>query len=87
MDAQLIEKEQVINYKFTRADKHDVHVTREKLERALRLGNEYKTKTSIVFQTLDGAKRIDTTVWTLTDDFIQIKGGVAIPITSIIDVN
>lgn len=87
MDAQLIEKEQVVNYKFTKADKHDVNVTKDKLERALRLGNEYKTKTSIVFQTEEGAKRIDTTIWTLTEDFIQIKGGVAIPITSIIDVN
>lgn len=87
MDVELIEKEEVINYHFAVADPKDVHITKEKLERAVRLGNEFKSKTYITFQTDEGPKRIETTVWTLTDEFIQIKGGVSIPLRSLIDID
>ncbi len=86
MDIEFIEKEEVINYHFTNVEKSKREVTREKLERALRLGNEFKSKTFLTFQTDQGAKRIETTVWTLTDEFIQIKGGVTIPLKSLLDV-
>ncbi|MFA7687214.1 MAG: hypothetical protein WCY25_05045 [Moheibacter sp.] len=86
MDIEFIEKEEVINYHFTNVEKSKREVTREKLERALRLGNEFKSKTFLTFQTDQGAKRIETTVWTLTDEFIQIKGGVTIPLKSLMDV-
>lgn len=86
MEAEFIEKEEVINYHFLAADIRRREVTREKLERALRLGNEFKSKTYITFQTDQGPKRIETTVWTLTDEFIQIKGGVTIPLKSLINI-
>ena len=62
-------------------------ITKEKLERAVRLGNEFKGKTYITFMTDSGPKKIETTVWTLTDHYIQIKGSVAIPQKSLIDVS
>lgn len=87
MEAELIQKEEVVNYHFLPADLKKTEVTKEKLERALRLGNEYKSKTFITFQTDQGPKRIETTVWTLTDEFIQIKGGVTIPLKSLLDIH
>ncbi len=85
--AELIEKEEVVNYHFANADSKNTNITKDKLERALRLGNEFKSKTIITFQTDQGPKKIETTVWTLTDEFIQIKGGVSIPLKSLIEIN
>lgn len=87
MEAEFIEKEEVINYHFVPVENNENHVTQEKLERALRLGNEFKSKTVITFLTDQGPKKIETTVWTLTEQFIQIKGSVSIPRKSLIDVS
>lgn len=87
MEAEFIEKEEVINYHFAEADSKVNHVTKDQLERAVRLGNEFKSKTYITFLTNEGPKRIETTVWTLTDEYIQIKGGVSIPLKSLIDID
>lgn len=87
MEAEFIEKEEVINYHFAEADHKTATITKEKLDRALRLGNEYKSKTFITFQTDQGAKRIETTVWSITDEYLQIKGGVSIPLKSLIDID
>jgi len=86
MEAELIQKEEVSQYHLIKAESGNKNVTKEKLERALRLGNEFKSKTVITFQTDDGAKKIETTVWSVTDEFIQIKGGVALPLYSLIDI-
>ena len=85
--AELIQKEEVINYHFLPVEKKESNVTQEKLERALRLGNEFKSKTVITFLTDQGPKKIETTVWTLTEHYIQIKGSVSIPRKSLIDVS
>ncbi len=84
---ELIPKEEVINYHFVPVDKKESSITKDKLERALRLGNEYKSKTVISFLTDQGPKKIETTVWTLTEDYIQIKGSVSIPLKSLIDIS
>jgi len=83
---ELIQKEEVQNYHFALA-KAGQTVTRANLERALRLGNEFKSKTIITFMTDQGPKKIETTVWTLTEDYIQIKGSVSIPISSLIEID
>lgn len=81
--AELIPKEEVKHYRFIQADIRDVEVTKEKLQSAMRLGNEFKGKSQITFLTTQGLKRIETTIWSATDNYIQIKGGVSIPISSI----
>jgi HKD family nuclease len=83
---ELINKEDIANYKVVRAPEDRSEELRTKLSNALRLGNEFKSKCSIAFQTTEGAKRIETTVWTLTDSYLQIKNGVVIPLNSLIDV-
>ncbi len=84
---ELIQKEEVVKYHFIPVDKKESNVTKDKLERALRLGNEFKSKTVISFLTDQGPKKIETTVWTLTEDYIQIKGSVSIPLKSLIDIS
>lgn len=86
MKAELIEKEEVINYTLLDAPADERHVVKEKLQGALRLGNEFKSKAYITFQTDQGPKRIETTVWNVTDNYIQIKNRVLIPISSLIDI-
>jgi len=83
---ELIEKEDVKKYKFLDAYKEDVELQVEKLNGAVRLGNEFKSKAYITFQTEEGPKKIETTVWSVTDKFLQIKNGVLIPLTSLINV-
>lgn len=86
MIGQIIEKEHVSDYRIIPAEEDKSTVLREKLLSAQRLGNEFKSKTTIVFQTEDGPKRIETTVWSLTEQYVQIKSGVLIPLKSIIEV-
>ncbi|WP_313375922.1 hypothetical protein [Chishuiella sp.] len=83
---ELIEKEDVKKYKFLDAYKEDVNFETEKLNGAVRLGNEFKSKAYITFQTEKGPKKIETTVWSVTDKFLQIKNGVLIPLDSLINV-
>jgi len=86
MDVELIEKEEVVNFKFLEAPKEEVHVQKEKLINAERLGNEFKSKAYITFQTDQGPKKIETTVWSVTEKYLQIKNGVLIPLKSLIDI-
>lgn len=86
MKAELIEKEEVINFKFLEAPKGEVAVEIQKLNGAVRLGNEFKSKAYITFQTDQGPKKIETTVWSVTEKFLQIKNDVLIPLSSLIDI-
>ncbi|MFC7523416.1 hypothetical protein ACFQRK_05645 [Parapedobacter sp. GCM10030251] len=84
--AELIPKEDILKYKLTRASENHSRELQSKLQNALRLGNEFKSKATITFQTLDGPKRVETTVWTLTEDALQIKNGVVLPLGSLLDI-
>lgn len=53
------------------------------LERALALGNLEKTKVRIFFEDTDGMKMVETTIWSLTDDRVILKGNVGIPLRRI----
>ncbi len=86
MKAELINKEQVNNYKFLEAPKSEITIEASKLNAVVRLGNEFKTKVSIAFQTDQGPKKIETTVWSVTEKYLQIKNGVSIPLKSLIDI-
>jgi len=86
MIGTLIEKESINNYKIVAAEQNKAEQLHDKLYDAQRLGNEFKSKVSIIFQTNDGPKRVETTVWSSTDKYIQIKSGVLIPLSSIISI-
>lgn len=86
MIGTLIEKEHISDHKIIAADINRANELHDKLNDAQRLGNEFKSKVSIVFNTEDGPMRIETTVWSLTDRYIQIKSGILIPLSSIISI-
>lgn len=84
---ELIPKEDIPKYTLARASEDHISELRQKLRGALRLGNEFKSKATITFQTVEGPKRVETTVWTLTDDALQIKSGVVLPLGSLLDID
>lgn len=86
MIGTIIEKEDVEKYRIVPAEVDKSEQFRRKLAGAVRLGNEFKSKTTIVFNTEDGPKRIETTVWSLTDKYIQIKHGILIPLKSLVEI-
>lgn len=83
----LIQKEDIKRVKFTSTEvlnsNNDISQRRVDLEKAMILGNAYHGKIKIVFETTDGIKRVETTLWAATDKFVTLKGGVNIPIHSI----
>jgi hypothetical protein len=84
---EIIPKEDVHKYHFVTYDVLDTNESRierkHELEKAMILGNSEHVKIKIFFMTTDGMKEVETTVWATTDDAITLKGGVAIPISSI----
>ena len=86
MVGRLIEKEDIGDYKLIPATDTKVDDLLAKLNDAQRLGNEFKSKVSIAFNTEDGPLRVETTVWSLTERYIQIKSGILIPLISILSV-
>ncbi len=87
MMATLIEKEEVYNYTIVPAFVDNTEHWQKELQYATRLGNEFKGKTTITFETTQGPRSISTTVWSVTDKYLQIKGGQNIPLNSLIEVH
>ncbi|MFT4095112.1 MAG: hypothetical protein QM640_15880 [Niabella sp.] len=87
MSEHLIEKEEISKYHIIPAEEDKGTYWKRKLDYSVRLGNEFKGKTSITFNTTDGQRTVYTTVWSLTENYIQLKAGTFIPLNSVIDVH
>ncbi|MBS1774073.1 MAG: hypothetical protein JST82_14535 [Bacteroidetes bacterium] len=87
MLATLIAKEEVPLYKIVPAFVDNSNKWQKELQYASRLGNEFKGKTDITFETTQGPRTISTTVWSVTDKYLQIKGGMNIPLNSILELH
>jgi len=85
--AELIAKEDIPKYKLARASVDHSHDLHDKLVNAARLGNEFKGKAVITFQTIEGPKRVETTVWTVTEEALQIKNGIVLPLNALLDID
>ncbi len=83
----VIAKEEIPEYSIVPAFVDKTEYWQNKLQYAMRLGNEFKGKTTITFETKQGPKTVSTTVWSVMDNFLQLKGGMTIPLRSIIDVH
>ncbi len=89
---EIIPKENIKNLKFT---KKEVLVDQESREnrmrnllRGLLLGNLLHGKVKITFETADEKLYlVDTTIWSVSQDFISLKGNITIPVNSIIDLD
>lgn len=87
MIGELIEKEEIDVQDFIAADVVLSDELMRKLTSAQRLGNEFKAKASIAFNTKHGVKRVSTTVWSVTEKYLQLKNNVHVPINSIVDID
>jgi hypothetical protein len=83
----IIQKEQIPDYKIVPAFVDKTTFWETELQYAARLGNEFKGKTTITFETTEGPKSVTTTVWSVTNHYLQLKGGLSIPLDSIIDIH
>lgn len=85
--AQLIEKESIPNLSFTqsRATQQADDLI-DQINKATQLGNSQKGKVSIFFQSDQGLKRVETTIWAAGSKFICLKGAVWIPIANLVEI-
>ncbi|WP_129713602.1 hypothetical protein [Pedobacter sp. SYP-B3415] len=86
MRAELIAKETIQVRQIIPAGAAAAGDITEKLQAAARLGNTYKSKTVLTFNTFSGPKKVETTVWSATEGFVQLKHGIHIPVSGIIEV-
>lgn len=86
MNAELIEKETIDVTKIIPAETSLPEESIMRLASAQRLGNEFKAKATITFNTKDGARKVYTTVWAVTEKYIQLKNNIHIPIKCVIDI-
>jgi hypothetical protein len=79
-----VPKEQVNSLRFPAGEvlksRDDIRMRRQHLERAVTLGNLEKGKVRIVFEDEAGLKFVETTVWSITDDRVILKGDGSIPL-------
>ena len=87
----VIAKEELcgVNFENNRLIENVLHKTElvKKLFQAMILGNAYKSKVRITFNTDLGHRIVETTVWAKTDDWVVLKGGAFIPINCISSVD
>jgi hypothetical protein len=92
MNAVKIPKEQVKDLSFA----HQEVLTQENerklrnfyLEKAAKLGNLHKQKVEIEFYDAQGQSYwVNTTVWSVGEDFVTLKGGTTLPIKAIAQIN
>ncbi|WP_316765573.1 hypothetical protein [Pedobacter frigiditerrae] len=86
MNAELIEKETIDVTQIIPAETNLSEEAITRLASAQRLGNEFKAKATITFNTKEGAKKVYTTVWAVTEKYIQLKNNIHIPIKCVIDI-
>ena len=86
----LITKEEIpsfdIIHRHDEMTSEDEKLLRSKMEKAMLLGNGYKGKVRIVFETELGPRAVETTVWSADNKGIALKSGVYIPLDAVIDV-
>ncbi|MGM0945036.1 MAG: hypothetical protein ACQEW9_07605 [Bacteroidota bacterium] len=87
-----IEKEFIPNLRFGAREvlqsPEDIRMRLFELERSQTLGNLLQTKVRITFQSSDEQiYEVRTTVWAVGSQFILLKGGITIPIHSILQIN
>lgn len=82
-----IEKEAIPNLQLIPAAIDNSKKWKIALDYAVRLGNEHKGKTTISFTAIDGNYQVETTIWSVTDKSLALKGGITIPLNSITDIH
>ena len=81
---QVIEKENISNFLFPQEEVlKDDFAKQERLlniYRGIKLGNTLKNKVEIIFEDVLGIKKVETTIWGATDNYIILKSNLLIRI-------
>lgn len=85
MTIPLINKEQIDQMSFSRTevlnDEKSIQQRQKMLEKALTLGNLYKSHVRLTFVNSDGSlMRTVVTIWSVTDKYVALKGQMMVPI-------
>ena len=85
--ATIVAKENIILLTFPKSDVLHSELKqserKRRVVRAMKLGNNKKFKVKIIFEDLEGLKKVETTVWGVTEKNIILKQGTLIPIERI----
>ncbi len=88
--SKLIDKTGIHHLKFAKEDvlKTEIDVSNrlEELSRAMKLGNSEKHKVKIFFKDRYSNKHVETTIWNLDPKHVTLKGGITIPVSSILKI-
>ncbi|MEW7288959.1 hypothetical protein [Aquimarina sp. 2304DJ70-9] len=88
---QDIEKEEIQFLHFPKDEvldnKRDKKMRNLTLKRALSLGNLEHVKVKIIFADEEGVKKVETTIWGITDKVVILKRSVVIPLERIISIS
>ena len=86
----LIKKEEIVEFSFPKEDVLDTEEQKEereaRIKRGMRLGNSMKRKVKIIFEDVEGMKKVETTIWGFTDKNVILKKTTIIPIRRIHEV-
>ncbi len=89
-EIELIAKEDISKYHFVHSEVLSTAEERRlryaNLSKAMILGNAHKGKVKIVFETEEGIKAVETTIWSTDENEVLLKGGINIPMQSIREV-
>lgn len=81
-----VEKERLQEIQFFNVEPHskkEKNQLHKSLHLGMLLGNIYRNKVKIYFESAEGQKMVETTIWAVTDKNVVLKGGVIIPITAL----
>ena len=83
----LVEKEIITGLNFPKeeilSDEIKIEERNKRVVRAMKLGNNRKIKVKILFEDITGLKKVETTIWGVTEKNIILKKGTLIPINRI----
>jgi len=86
----LIEKESIVEFSFPKGDVLETEEKRDerqaRIEKGMHLGNASKGKVKIIFEDVEGMKKVETTIWGFTDKNVILKKTTIIPIRRIHEV-
>lgn len=83
----LVEKEEISEFIFPKGEVLDSDLKRverdSQIQKAMKLGNNLKGKVQIVFEDTIGLKKVETTIWGVTEKYVLLKKTTIIPIRCI----
>ncbi|MBL4652467.1 MAG: hypothetical protein JKY53_06315 [Flavobacteriales bacterium] len=83
----VVEKESISEFHFPKTEvlsnADEKKIRSLAMQRAVKLGNNQKRKVKIIFEDDQSIKKVETTVWAITEKNVLLKRGVAIPINRI----